>query len=74
MFVYLYNLLKRMFNFPDLNKIGEGFSKSINQKLTLMEKKILIYFLILLFIQILGFMFVYGCLESGFHWKYLFQI
>ncbi len=74
MFAYLYHLLKRLFDFPDLNEIGKGFSKSINEKLKAMEKRALIYFLILLLFQTLGFMFVYGCLESGFHWKYLFQI
>lgn len=71
---YLYTLLQKLFNFPDLKQIGEGFSQSVNERLKKIERKIFIYFIILLIWQTLGFIFVYGCLESGFHWKYLFQI
>ena len=74
MFTYIYHVLQRLFNFPDLNELGKGFSKSVNDRLIMLEKKISIYFLILFIAQVLGFILICGCLESGFHWKYLFQI
>jgi hypothetical protein len=73
MLTYLYSFLQWLFNIPDLKKIGEGFSESIHVQLNRIEKKILIYFIIIMIYTTLGFCIVYGCLESGFKWKYFFQ-
>jgi uncharacterized membrane protein len=64
MFSYLYELIKKILNYPNL----------IEKRLNNIEHKLFIYFLILLHVEVIGFIIVYEFLESGFHWKYLFQL
>ena len=71
---FLLDLFKKLFNFPDLGEIGKGFSSSVHERLKKLEHKLLWYFIIHTLVTVLGFAFVYGCLESGFHWKYLLQV
>ena len=73
MISYLFTLLKRLFQWPDLQDIGKGFAKPINNQLSDLERKITWYFIIVVGINILGFLVILSCLEDGFHWKYLFK-
>lgn len=71
---FILALLKRIFSFPDLNELGKGFSKSVHHHLNESERKMTIYFVIIILIQLIGFGVVLSCLEDGFHWKYLFKV
>lgn len=64
MFSYIYDLLKKIINYP-------GF---IEKKISQLEHRMFIYFLIVVHIEVIGFILVYAYLEKGFHWKYLFQV
>ena len=74
MLAYVLSLLKKLFNFPDLNDVTAGITKPIRIQLLQLEKKLIIYFLIVIAVQILGFIVILSCLENGFHWKYLFRV
>lgn len=63
MLAYIINLLRRIFSISD-----------IHEKINLMHRRSLFYFLIMICIELAGFALIAYLLEEGFHWKYLMQI
>jgi hypothetical protein len=74
MLAYVLSLLKKLFNFPDLGDITAGISKPIRIQLIQIEKKLTIFLLVIIALQVMGFIAILSCLENGFHWKYLFKV
>lgn len=74
MIAYLLSLLKRLFNFPDLNDLSKAISKPISVQIKQLDRKFTILFVVITVFQILGFIAILSCLENGFHWSYLFKV
>lgn len=71
---YLLSLLKKLFNFPDLNKLSQTIREPINLQLKQMNKRFTYLLILIILINIFGFIAILSCLENGFHWKYLFKV
>jgi hypothetical protein len=71
MVLYIYNLIKRMFNIPDISTISNYLTQAVVKEFKYLEKKLFYCFFILLLVHILEFISILLCLEYGFHWTYL---
>ncbi len=74
MFSTLLAILKSWFGWPDLKDIGADIAKPIQEQLRRIERRIKIAIVLTNLFMLLGFAVIMGCLESGFHWKYLLQL
>lgn len=67
---YFILFIKSLLN---LKQSTKDFSKNILTKLNSFERKTLIYFILIVLVQIASNLAILKCLEVGFHWPYLFQ-
>lgn len=68
------NLLRKWLGFPDPKEIDEKIIQPLEAHLKRFERRSLSISIFLILLVVVGFCLVIGCLENGFHWKYLLQI